>query len=138
MSDFLAIEQGLQEYLASQSILTDLLSNIGGEPSVFVYPAPPACTAPYICIFKIDLTPDDTHDSRGERVLFQISVFAVRTSLADEICGALDSVLHWQTFLIDNYNTLAVKRVRGPAALYLEPDEELVGLSVDYEVTVQE
>ena len=137
MADFKAIEQGLRGHLASQ-ISAPPLASFQNKPAVFVYPAPPAVTAPYIVIFPIFISPDDTHSSRGEEAFYQINLWAARLSVADDIFSIIDNSLHLQTFLITGYNTISVQRVRGVALLPLETGEELTGLSADYKITVQE
>lgn len=137
MADFNAIKVGLRDYLTSQ-LTAPPLAEFSGEPAVFTYPAPPTATAPYIVIFSIDISTDDTHSSRGEQVLYQINLWAARLSVAEDIYSSIDNSLHLQTFLITGYSTIAVQRVRGISLLPLEPGEELTGLSADYKVTVQE
>jgi hypothetical protein len=137
MADFKAIERGLQGHLASQ-VGAPPLASFQGDPAAFVYPAPPAVTAPYIVIFPIHISPDDTHSTRGEEAFYQINLWAARLSIADDIYSAIDNSLHLQTFLITGYDTISVQRVRGVSLLPLETGEELTGLSADYKITVQE
>jgi hypothetical protein len=138
MADFKAIERGLQGYLASEITITSLIETFDSKPAIFTYPAPPGATAPYICLFNIVTITDDTHSSRGERVLYQINVWSSRLSVAEDIISAIDNALHQQTFIVTGYTMLYAKRVRGPTLLPLEAGEELTGLSADYELTVQE
>jgi hypothetical protein len=137
MADFKAIERGLLGYLATE-IGSPPLASFQGQPAIFAYPAPPGAGAPHICLFNIITMPDDTHDSRGEKAVFQINVWAARMSIIDDIFSEVDNSLHLQTFLIAGYETIAVQRVRGVALLPLEAGEELVGKSADYQLTVQE
>jgi hypothetical protein len=137
MADFKAIIRGLRGYLANQ-LAAPPLALWKTKPAVFVYPAPPEAKPPYIVIFPIVIASDDTHDTRGEKALYQINLWATRLSIADDIFSSIDNSLHLQTFLIAGYSTIAVQRVRGVSLLPLEPDEELTGLSADYQITVQE
>jgi len=138
MADFKAIERGLQVYLASEITITSLIETYNSKPAIFTYPAPPGATTPYICLFNIVTIPDDTHSSRGEKAVYQINVWSNRLSVADDVYSAIDNALHQQTFVVSPYELLYTKRVRGPSLLPLEAEEELTGLSADYELTVQE
>jgi len=138
MADFKAIGRGLQIYLANQSTITSLIETFKSKPAIFTYPAPPGATTPYICLFNIVILPDDTHSSRGEQAVYQINVWSNRLSVAEDIMSAIDNILHQQIFFISGYDMLYTKRVRGPSLLPLEAEEELTGLSADYELTVQE
>jgi hypothetical protein len=137
MADFKEISRGLQGHLANQ-VGAPPLASFQGDPAAFVYPAPPTVTAPYIVIFPIDISPDDTHSTRGEEALYQINLWAARLSVAEDIYTLIDNSLHLQTFLITGYSTISVQRVRGVSLLPLEPGEELTGLAADYRIAVQE
>ncbi len=138
MSDFKAIEKGLQVYLANQAPILALIEDFADLPAIFTYPAPPGALSPYICLFNIGIFPDDTHSTRGERAIYQINAWAKLMSRAEDIMSAVDNALHQQAFVVSGYDMLYTKRVRGVTLLPLTPEEELTGLSADYELTVQE
>ena len=138
MADFKAIEQGLQRYLANEATVTALVETFATKPAIFTYPAPPGAIPPYLCLFDIGIFPDDTHSTRGERAVYQINAWANLMSTAEDVMSAVDNALHQQAFVVDGYNMLYAKRIRGIALLPLTPEEELIGLSADYELTVQE
>ena len=101
--------------------------------------APAGAIAPYICIFNIGITADDTHSSRGEEALYQVDVFAYKLSQCNEIMSKVDARLHWQTVSpIAGYISLIAHRDSAVKQLSLEDDEELYGLTTDYKIKVQE
>ncbi len=138
MADFKQIEWGLEAYLSGNAPLAALLETFESKPAIFGYTAPPSAVPPYICYFSLDIAADDTHDTRQDNALFQINVHTFKMSLAYDIYSVLDDLLHRQTFSIAGYTNLFVKRVRGIQRLQLEEGEELLGLSADYKIMVQE
>ena len=138
MSDLKQIEWGLEAYLAANVPLVATLATYESKPAIFSYTAPPGATSPYICYFPLDISADDTYDVRFDNALFQINVHTFKLSTAYDIYTLLDDLLHRQTFSITGYTNLFVKRVRGISRLQLEESEELLGLSADYKVMVQE
>jgi hypothetical protein len=138
MSDLKQIEWGLEAYLAANSPLTALLAEFESKPAIFAYTAPPGAESPYICYFPMDISPDDTYETRSDNALFQINVHAFKISTAYDIYSLLDDLLHRQTYSITGYTNLFVKRVRGISRLQQEEGEELLGLSADYLVMVQD
>ena len=138
MADFKKIEWGLEAYLSADVALAALLETFEGKPAIFSYVAPPSAVSPYICYFTLDITADDTHDTRQDNALYQINVHTFKSSTAYDIFSVLDALLHRQTFSIEGYTNLFVVRVRGIQRLQLEEGEELMGLSADYKIMVQE
>jgi len=138
MSDLKQIEWGLEAHLAADGPLAALLETYEDKPAIFNYTAPPDAEPPYICYFPLDISADDTYDTRFDNALFQINVHTFKISTAYDIYSLLDDLLHRQTFSIDGYTSLFVKRVRGISRLQMEESEEVFGLSADYTVMVQE
>jgi len=138
MADFKQIKKGLQNYLRDDATLAALLGEFESKPAVFDSPAPAGVEQPYICLYGLDIASDDTHDTRGEKVTFQINVHTVHYSTGYDVYSVLDGLLHRQTFTIANYTNLAVLRVRGISKLPYEENEEVVGLTADYQIMVQE
>lgn len=138
MSDLKQIGWGLQAYLTADASLTALLSTFETKPAIFNYTAPPEAKPPYISYFSLGISADDTYDARFDNALFQINVHTFKLSTAYAIYSLLDDLLHRQTFFITGYTNLFVKRVRGISKLYMEESEEVLGLSADYKVMVQE
>lgn len=137
MSDFKQIEWGLEAYLAADAPLTALLETYDDKPAIFNYTAPPGAIAPYICFFSLSILPNDTYDTRQDDAVYQINVHTFQMSNAYDIYSILDDLLHLQTFPIDGYTNLFVKRIRGIGRLQLEEEEELLGLSADYKIFIQ-
>jgi len=138
MADFKQIEWGLEAYLTADEALTALLEEYDGKPAIFNYTAPPGAKAPYICFFSLSILPNDTYDTRQDDAVYQINVHTFQMSTAYDIYSVLDDLLHLQTFTIDGYNNLFVKRIRGIGRLQLEEEEEVLGLSADYRILLQE
>jgi hypothetical protein len=138
MSDFKQIERGLNAYLAADASLIALLGTYENKPAIFSYTAPPGVEPPYICYFSIGILPDDTYDTRQDNATYQINVHTYKASTAYDIFSVLDDLLHLQTFTVDNYTNLFVKRIRGITRLQLEEEEEVLGLSADYKILLQE
>lgn len=138
MSDLKQIERGLGAYLAADVPLAALLATYESKPAIFSYTAPPDAEPPYICYFPMDIQADDTHDARFDNALIQINVHSFKISTAYDIYSLVDDLLHRQTFSITGYTNLFVKRVRGISRLLLEESEEVLGLSADYIVMVQD
>ncbi len=137
MSDLKQIEWGLEAYLAANAPLVATLGTFESKPAIFAYTAPPGAEPPFICYYPLDITADDTYDTRGDDALFQINVHTFKISTAYDIYSLLDDLLHLQTFPITGYTNLFVKRVRGISRLQQEEGEEVIGLSADYKVMVQ-
>lgn len=138
MSDFKQIEWGLEAYLAANVPLAALLETYETKPAIFNYTAPSDAEPPYICYFPLTILPDDTHDTRQDNALYQINVHTFKISVAYDIYSLLDDLLHRQTFTISGYNNLAVLRVSGISRLQMEEGEEVLGLSADYKIMVQD
>ncbi len=138
MSDLKQIERGLHTYLAADVALAATLATYENKPAIFSYTAPPDSEPPYICYFPLDISPDDTHDARFDNALMQINVHSFKLSIAYDIYSLLDDLLHRQTFPISGYTNLFVKRVRGISRLLVEESEEVLGLSADYKIMVQD
>ena len=138
MADFKQIKKGLHNYLRNDTTLAALLGEFENKPAIFDSPAPAGVENPYICLYGLDIVPDDTHDTRGEKARFQINVHTVHYSTGYDIYSVLDSLLHRQTFTILNYTTLVCLRIRGISKLPYEENEEVVGLAADYQIMVQE
>jgi len=138
MADFKQIKKGLQNYLRDDVTLAALLGEFQSKPAVFDSPAPAGVEQPYICFYGLDIVPDDTHDTRGEKATFQINVHTVHYSTGYDIFSVLDDLLHRQTFTVANYTTLVCLRIRGINKLSYEENEEVVGLTADYQIMLQE
>ncbi len=138
MSDLKQIERGLGAYLAINAPITALLETYENKPAIFSYTAPPDAEPPFICYFPMDISPEDTHDARFDNALMQINVHSFKLSTAYDIYSLLDDLLHRQTFPITGYTNLFVKRVRGISRLLVEESEEVLGLSADYKIMVQD
>jgi len=138
MSDFKQIEWGLEAYLAADAPLSTLLGVYESKPAIFNYVAPAGATPPYICFYSLNIKPDDTHDTRQDNAIYQINVHAIKMSTAYDIYSVLDNLLHRQTFPITNYTNLVVLRIRGISKLPFQEGEEVVGLSADYKIMLQE
>jgi len=137
MSDIKQIEWGLEAYLVADAPLIATLATYESKPAIFSYTAPPNVEPPYICYFTLNIQANDTYDTRQDDALFQINVHTFKMSTAYDIYSLLDDLLHRQTFAIDGYTNLFVKRVRGISRLQLDEGEELLGLSADYTIMVQ-
>lgn len=145
MADFKKIEWGLHAYLEADATLIALLGTFETKPAIFDSPAPPGyelmvdgVEQPYICLYSLDIQAADTHDTRQDNAFFQINVHTFKYSTAYDVYSVLDDLLHRQTFPIMNYTNMAVLRVRGVSKLPYEENEEVVGLSADYKIMVQE
>ena len=138
MSDLKQIERGLGAYLAADVPLIATLATYESKPAIFSYTAPPNAEPPYICYFPLVISADDTYDARFDNARFQINVHTFQLSTAYDIYSLLDDLLHRQTFSIAGYTNLFVKRIRGISRLQMEESEEVLGLSADYTVMVQE
>jgi len=139
MADWKAIGNALHTFLAGESDITDLVETYQTKPSIFVGLAAPGAKAPYISLHYIGISADDTHDSRGEKAVYQVNAFAYKLSEAIDILSKVNTKLHWQTVSnIAGYYSLSARRCSDANELDLEDDEELFGMTADYEITVQE
>ena len=124
----MSISKGLQAALAGDSGVTSLITEFLSDPSVFVGSAPKGAIKPYICIFDVSSIPSDTHASRYEDVVRQVSVYANSYYDAEEIFDAIDLVLHGKIIALDDDACLMITRVRGPVS---DPDI-IVSENVNY------
>jgi hypothetical protein len=138
-TDWKAIGDALHAFLEGESAITDLIETYQTKPAIFVGLAGSGANAPYISLHYIGISPDDTHDSRGEKAVYQVSVFAYKLSEAIDILSQVNNKLHWQTVTgITGYASLSAYRCSAAQELSLEDDEELFGMAADYEIMVQE
>jgi len=136
MSDFSDLLKSLQAKIADNSAVQALVSEFDGQPAVFVGTVPVGAVLPYVLVFLIVDVPFDTHDRKGERALYQVSVFARGSYEAKDILSAANDALHFEKTSPGSYSCLNVKRTAGPRCVF-EPKEEVSHVSADYEVLAQ-